>query len=342
VGDDEITVEVPAGSDRTFTLTLQNPSVTVTGEVTEDLTAGEEVDITISLELSETKLIIPDADYYGESANNGGRLIQINGLNDSGWIERDYNDFGLGYSQTEHFIPYDVDFDNKGRIYVANHAFFPHGGIIRFDHINDQTPVQIIDGEGVASLAIDRNNGLIYYLQMSDGYELKRCNLDGLNEYSYYPDIGAFTGEGIAIDNVGMLYIATDSYNIYKVDPSGSGSQFPVYYMDGVYVWDVLFKDGFIYAADADAQKILKFDPNNIETPLDDLGDNPGDPSFDGPRRFVAIVNRKFFLVDEDFSNYDEDDSLVSFEDFTGLNFASYQNLSDPFSFYMWYGSAAH
>ena len=335
VGDNEITIEVPAGNDRTFSLTMHNPSVTVTGEITEDLTAGEEVDITVPLELNETKLIIPDADYY----NDGGRLVQIDDMTGSGWIERDYSDLGLGFTLEGHFIPYDVDFDDQGRIYVANFENNPSGGIIRFDHINDTNPIKITN-EKVPALVVDRENDLVYFLQSdSESYYLYRCNLDGSNPYEY--PLGSFGDDpfneetlGLTIDDEGMLYLAyrPDGTAIQKINPAGSGSYEDAYWSGGTNFFDVMFKDGFIYAADADGTEIQKL--NTDLNLLDTLGDEAEEPEFDGPRRFLAILNKNFYLIDEQWGDDDSFNSLVFFSDFNGLDFTSYQKSTDPFRFF--------
>jgi hypothetical protein len=53
---------------------------------------------------------------------------------------------------------------------------------------------------------------------------------------------------------------------------------------------------------------------------------NPGPGLFWGPRRFVAILNDKFYLIDEGVG-----DNLVSFSDF---NFNDWQRYANGFAFF--------
>jgi hypothetical protein len=228
VDAEDITLEVPSGEDRTFELTVINPSATFVGATTEDLVAGEAKDITLPLEIETTKIVVPDADYH----NGSGRLVQIDDLNGAGWIERDWEDYG--FPEITDFIPYDVDFDNSGNIYIANYSP-DYGGILKLGHINDTTPQLIINDGRVIALAVDRQNGRIYYLYNTSGdsYELRRCSLDGGNPFSYSDlslgETFSFS-KGVAVDSEGFVYIVCepglgDSLpTVYKINPSGTGS----------------------------------------------------------------------------------------------------------------------
>ena len=333
VGDDEIILEVPAGSDRTFTLTIENPSVTFTGEVTEDLTAGEEVDIVITLSLNESTIIVPDADYYS-GAYPGGRLVQIDDMNGSGWIERDYSNLNLGYSLQEDFVPYDVDFDSRGRIYVANYSS-TNGGIIRLGHINDTNPTQILSSNQIVALAVDRNNDWIYFIEAG---ALQRCDVNGANRKTY-ADASAQNAQGLCVDNEGMLYMVSnpDGFLIQQIDPSGTGVPSDTgNYGDLDYSWDVLFADNYIYVADGSfgSAKIVRFTKDL--TYVDELGYDPENHSdqFEGPHRFLAVLNRGFIVIDEYEQSSDADDRLVMFSGISGAGWTTYQSSTDPFSFF--------
>ena len=106
-----IELTVPSGSDRTFELVVyvDNPLSAATsfkGTTTADLSQGN-AEITLSMELGSTKLVIPDAD--------NTRVVQIDDMSGSGWTEK----INPGLPG---FIPYDIDFSPTGQIYIANKA----------------------------------------------------------------------------------------------------------------------------------------------------------------------------------------------------------------------------
>ena len=68
-----VTFEVPAGEARTFSLVMDTGSVVFEGSTTEDLIAGEEVEIVVEMEMMDTRIIIPDATYYNYGQSEIGR-----------------------------------------------------------------------------------------------------------------------------------------------------------------------------------------------------------------------------------------------------------------------------
>ena len=155
-----IDLDVPAGPARTFTLLLTSPSATLSAETTVDLLAGEIREILFTPKLGGTDIVIPDA------LNN--RIVQISDMTGTGWIEKGSTgptDFGGGS-----FMPYDVDFDDQGRIYIANSAGESSvGAIVRIDDINHVSATTCVKiepglGGGMNALAVDRINGYVYYI----------------------------------------------------------------------------------------------------------------------------------------------------------------------------------
>ncbi len=149
-----LTVSVPAGSARTFTLLLNSASATLQGVATVDLQPGENTTITLSPTLSATQIVIPD--FYN------GQIVQISDMTGAGLTKISAGNLP-GIST---FSPYAVDFDNQGRIYIANNTVNTTEGLIRIDDINHPSSLTVVDGPysaGINSLAIDRTNGLIYY-----------------------------------------------------------------------------------------------------------------------------------------------------------------------------------
>ena len=100
-----ITVSVPAGPARTFTLLLNSASATLQGSATVDLQAGQTTSINLTPTLGATQIVIPD--------NLNNRIVQISDMNGSGWVAKIGDDFGLAGQLLQ---PYAVDFDSTGRI----------------------------------------------------------------------------------------------------------------------------------------------------------------------------------------------------------------------------------
>ncbi len=335
-----LTLEVPAGEARTFTLDMSNKTATFSGSVTEDLTAGEETELTIPLELTGMKLIVPDAAYH---LAEGGRIVQINDMTGAGWIEKDYADFSsLGHSSPDNFVPYDVDFDDKGRIYIANNTTSGGmGGIIRLDDINDTSPEAIVTGTEVSSIAIDRLNDLIYYF-IYDGdlftYFLKQYNYSTGDKKEYNLSTYELIPERLAVDDDGMVYIVHDyGAGVQKFNPSGEGSLTGNSY-SAEDTKEVVHKNGHIYVADLGGElspRVIK-----LTTDLDYVDELPGKPDetdpFHGPQRFLAVLSDKIYVIDEGVEELapDENNRIVAFDDITGSGWVTYQNSSDPFSFF--------
>ena len=89
-----ITVSVPAGPARTFTLLLNSASATLQGSATVDLQAGQTTSIKLTPTLGATQIIIPD--------NLNNRIVQISDMNGSGWVAKIGDDFGLAGQLLSH------------------------------------------------------------------------------------------------------------------------------------------------------------------------------------------------------------------------------------------------
>ena len=177
----QFVVEVPDGQERTFEVTASvsdtsdSAALTFSGIVTRDLTAGEPAAVTVPVDqLASTKIVIPDPGYYKY------RLVQIDGMSGGGWSTLDYN-FNARFTYSEDFRPWDTDFDNQGRIYIANRTAGVSGDlgrVLRIDNINGDNFYEYPDaGYGLMCLTVDRNNELLYYADLNG--TLHQCNLDG-------------------------------------------------------------------------------------------------------------------------------------------------------------------
>src|SRR3990172_2388750 len=118
-----ISLSVPSGSFRQFEVTAftapgdPNPAVTFRGTAAANLPAGETVSVPVLMRLSEIRIIVPDF--------LNGRIIVMDDMSGAGWTVIDGGKLGLDTIQ-----PFDVDFDARGRIYIADQV---SNGIIRID-----------------------------------------------------------------------------------------------------------------------------------------------------------------------------------------------------------------
>ncbi len=337
-----ITVEVPAGVDRQFELIAyigpSNPSAATSfkGKATVDLAAGETKNITLNMIVNETKLVIPDA------TNNyaGGKLLQIDDITGGNSKTITGGDIGLGT-----FTPYDVDFDSQGRIYIANNA----GGtgtsmVLRIDNMDATSYTSIADDTGwfgIRSLAIDRPNELIYY---STSTELYRWDI-GISTRTQLTITGIGAIRGMAVDKDGILYIAGNNgagaNAVFKYDPDAQ-SVVDFYDVPGLDPWDVMVKTPYLYVANNNGTSNnailqLDLDLNLIKgygDEIEGINTNPG--QFYGPHRFLAILNKKLTILDDDTAG-NRVDKLVSIDDMNGTNWTTMPTTGDGQSLFTFF-----
>lgn len=323
-----LNIEVPAGS-QDISVSANIDSATNTSAVTAaggstsaTFSIGETQNLTVAVGVTETKVVIPD---YQNS-----RLIQINNINE--WATDGYGwklitDTDIGFP-TGYFYPYDVDFDSLGRIYIANYvATSMEGVIIRIDDLDATTYTALGSGGGspISSVAVDRNRQLIYYTinTMSLLYQMDyNGNLTDTSSWGTfeYP-------RGIAVDSDGIVYIVggSDAQHIYKFNPSTGITELDhdnTVYTYLAYPWDVTVKGTNVYVSNmnaADGFLILEVDQNlgllnnYYNTAANLLAPNNGE--FFGPHRFLAILNRRFYLTDENEFDPSEAERVTSFND---------------------------
>ncbi|MEW6527527.1 MAG: hypothetical protein AB1444_12810 [Spirochaetota bacterium] len=315
-------IEVPSGIQRTIEVLANTPSATLRGVAIVDLEPGEQ-SVDIYMHLYQTKIIIPDYNNY--------RLVQIDDMDGSGFIA--INAGSIGFSGT--FAPYDVDFDDIGRIYIANYAS-GYENIIRINDATSSSSVVINTADfEISTVAVDRIRNYIYF---ADWQTLYRCNLDGSNLKQDF-DTGSMTYfEAISVDDNGNLFISCyypSDYSIVKFNPNiGNGQIIAHSPLVSYKYWDVIFKNAQCIAAYDDTSglndAIVILNTSNL-TIVNQYGtgttnSNPLPGQFWGPRRFVAILNENFYLIDEGVG-----DNLVSF---SNLNFENWQRYADSFTFF--------
>jgi hypothetical protein len=331
VGTDSVTLEVPAGVARTFTLLANTPSVTLKGEATVDLLPGETKEIVLAPLAFDSQIIVPDYRNY--------RLVQIADMAGTGWKAIQFSNLGLGMTNNTQFAPYDVDFDAQGRIYIANQ----YDGVVRLDDINDSLAEWLVRGAstavGALAIAIDRQQNYLYY---TNGSILNRVVIDPLGTPSPLNVTGVTNITGMAVGLDGILYLANYLYNsggsLVKYDPGTAQVVASYSDLESTDPWDATVQGGFVYATyvNASSKKIVRLDLNlNF---VDQHSGPSGDPLY-GPRRFVAILGRRLHVIDEGYHGGDSN-RLVAFRDMTGDGWTTYGSTgsgTDQFNFFDYY-----
>ncbi len=324
---DIISFNVPAGPAREFTVTAQvapgDPSAALSfiGSTTADLDAGATVTLSITMGLYETKLLIPDQLNY--------RIIQIDDLTGTGWVAKTGNDIG---HTSPSVIPSDVDFDALGRIYIANHGYSTgEDVVIRINNINDTAGIQIqsYSGNAIKAVAVDRINHMVYFAHDSQVF---RTDYDGNNIKNDFNMTGILSINGLAVDEEGYLYIAHGTAGaaptVSKYNPNSGNGGITATYTTGLqYPNDVIVKNEYVYILDYDnsfpydSSRIVQLNKDlQYVTQLADNGSgSTGD--FLGPQRFAAILNRRFYICDDDGNDYNQaNERILAFDDMLGSN----------------------
>jgi hypothetical protein len=322
-----IDLDVPAGPARTFTLLLTSPSATLSAETTVDLVAGGVREIFFTPKLGGTDIVIPDA------LNN--RIVQISDMTGTGWIEKGStgpSDFGGGS-----FMPYDVDFDDQGRIYIANSAGESSvGEIVRIDDINHVSATTCVKiepglGGGMNALAVDRINGYVYYIT---GYSpvLYRKNIRSatiasdsreVSDLSVEPEIGtSFNPTAIAVDAEGCIYfvINAGTNNVLKYDPRLPLGSRVVVTNSLESPWDIAIMNGKVLVSDPGTNSIAYSDLNLNYPSSFDYSPAP----FVGPERFLGVADLSGIYVIDELYTVAVTDRLVYMDDISGVGWVFY------------------
>ncbi len=321
-----MTVSVPAGPARTFTLLLNSASATLSGSATVDLQPGETKSISLTPALSATQIVIPDA--------NNGRIVQISDMNGTGWTAIDYTN--LGNNPTGQSIhPVAIDFDNQGRIYVADSNM----GLFRIDDINHALNDEIIDSSSMSIVAVDRTNGLVYYGTGSTTLLQKSVANIGASPVSLSLTELLTGPSAIAVDDQGILYMAVQATttSIVKFNPTlPAGSRVVATSTYGFsfssYPRGIMVKGAYVYVTDPTAGKLVRLD-KNLQL-VDTFSGSPTSP-FTRPETFVATLNKMLTVIDEGTSV----DRLTAFNDMTGAGWTTLGSVTNgsgqnQFAFY--------
>ncbi len=329
--NESISLNVPAGNQRQLQVTAYvaagDPSAALSfrGTAIADLPGGETVNVPVKMGLNETKIVAPDnvltTTFPYQTTK---RIVVMNDINGTGFASLTQTEVtALGLSPGL-FIPYDISFDARGRMYIANYSTI---GIIRIDDINGKnflqgsstTPIRFgITGAiaSVVTVAVDRNNNWVYFATSSALY---RSTLDGLftQQLTMPSSFTSFNSiRGIDVDDAGMLYIigspiSAAPVNLIKYDPNnGQQIQIGTGYLTTSSITpsiiDVMVRGQYIYVANingtANRQFLQLTFSNDAFTLIDGKGtrNTSGTPAgtFFGASRFIAIRSDGFFLID--------------------------------------------
>ena len=341
--ESSLTLEVPAGAAREFSLNASNVSVTTVGSTVQDLTAGTTVEISIPLKLSGTKIIVPDG------FNN--RIVQIDDMAGTGWNPLLYGDIGL---EDWEFEPTEVDFDNSGRIYAALTGEFL--GIIVLDSIDAANYEMFVPGtvmEGAVDyyteqvLAVDRNSDVLYVPAKADtnGDQVDELfilafSTEGVSGpqliYDLSSDIGTLTSSDIfamGVDSAGLLYLigSPDGSIIYKLDlsqPAGSRVLDSVSFSD-FNPADMIVKDDKVYVGGTFSVlaggPIRRYDLNLNQEDGDITGKADTTDPFWGIAALLLHPGGNFLVADTD----GEISRLVAFDDFSTAGWTTFSPFDD-------------
>ena len=342
-GESSITLEIPAGSSRTFEISINNETSAFGGTETADLESGMSVDVSIDVEMNDLKLIVIDR--FNE------RLVQLDDMTGAGWTEKEALDYSLF---TDLLITNDVDYDQYGRIYTTvtdtgTNIF----SIVRINSIGEldedfRISAPNLSTPSIYALAVDRNNNFIYYTYGNGtGETVVKADYSG-NILTTY-DSGLFFSDGgpgiqgLAVDPDGYVHIAYDPLGdgraVEKLDPSGSGQI--VAYNEMMYgAFDAQYKDGYLYFVGYDFDSfeiplVYRLPVNyNATTSPDTLDGNPNDveDTFWGALRFLVSLDGSLYIIDDDAFEA----RIIKFDDITGAGWESFQATDigkSPFNF---------
>lgn len=335
-GSGAITIPVPAGSARQFEVIANvapgDPSAALSfrGITTADLTAAT-MSVPVAMSLNETKIVIPDAYNY--------RVVTIDNFSITHWNPI------TSLSGVTTLFPYDISYDSRGRIYIANNST---QGVIRVDNSNGSN-VKIFSPSpsNVLTIAVDRKNNIVYYATSTALY---KNTLDGTNQLSLTSFAPIYYINGIEVNTNGMLFIVGTNLSgtayviLYNPNAnSGSGAMLTQYGPGNLsQPWDVINYPPNIYVANLNGgpnYKIIQFtlDSSNNFVPAGNYGVSGTTTAkgvFYGPNRFLAIRNDSLVILDNGGTT---DRKLISMDDITGTNWMTYGTAGigvDAFKFY--------
>lgn len=326
-----INISIPEGNDITFELMVNMESgyigaaTSFKGTATADVASDNAV-ITLNMEVSSTKLVVPDAYNY--------RIVQIDDMTGAGWATRTWSD--LGFGSNIDFMPYDIDIDQYGNIYIANNVYSVSiGGIYVIDSIAFTSGIPLVptyyaalDGNApIEAVTVDKNTNRVYGIAWNGVYY---WDAPGIHTNFFIP--GTETVTGLAVDNDGNVYISgsrtvgQDSW-IGKYSSTGAFlTEYTVVSTNEAFS-DITILNNELYATKSGGvSQIEKFDLDlNLLDSYGTSGATGTEGEFVGPYNFVAVMNKKLTIVD----GTDYAAQLISVDDINGTNWRTFGSWDD-------------
>jgi hypothetical protein len=329
---DAVVLSVPTGPDREFDGVAAFPdSIQSFAKAFSDRKLADVppqgVQVPLSLLLSETQLVVGSPHLSNNIGMREDRSDTVTSI-------ADYNTLGLLASSS--LRARDLDFDEQGRLFVANtdDTFSSDGGVFQISDINDTADFVVRGGVEASAVAVDSEESRVYFVDsgvspptlQSVGFDGSGLTNHDLSDLPFYGSTMAITG--LDAGPGGDLYISgfdTASSPLVsgsaRFDPD-SDSVVSSYDTSPDEPYDVLAKGNNVYVLRVD-QSEPSSRPSGVYqltrsmSEVDSLA-TTGDPTsnvgeFDSPVRFTAKENSGFYVVDDGDSSV-----VVYFEDMSG------------------------
>jgi hypothetical protein len=337
-----VSVTVPAGSNRTFTLTAQATNAVFTGTKSVDLAPSTTVSLSITLAAKEPKLIAP-------LGSKIARFDDATGMTSTSIAAADLTD-GTGTALSDlpaSFSFSDASWDTEGYIYASS-GDTGADSAYRILKIRDVTNGGQADAflkvsSPVTSIAVDRTNGLLLYCTKGDNHfsyrtlklsDTGNTNLDLANP-GYNEELATIGLSGTVIaldaDDAGIVFLlCEDSANTgHLVRLSGSmGANSVMTYASSATIElaagtpvDVQVAGSSVYVLfEAGAQAIESFVAADLSggTSSGSIvgstgGPNAASETFASPQRFLIGPSGSIAVLDRNEATTPATNSVVSF-----------------------------
>lgn len=344
-GSSSLELQVSPG-ERTFsvagTITDAESFVTeVTGEATAQVTAGETTRVTVNLdEITDSRIL------FADGANQ--RVVMMDDMEGNGWQEFSSSDPSFGEV-------YDVDYDGRGRIYVA--AQF---GLFRMDNMQGEGLVQLnqelviqelLASSSAWSVAVDKDSSSVSFLVGGTNAQVVHGELDTTQPWTAdqasilsvstelppaaltsLPDGRLVLGSGASL----LVFEPQSPTNVSFYDAAGSGIQ------------DLMVSDGLVWSLGAfstTGNVVVEADPEQDFQKVGGFGTITGSEvvpteqeEFAQPVTFGATARDGFYVGDADPAGSLYDLARVAyFTDSNGVDWSTFGNYGaqeGQFSFY--------
>jgi hypothetical protein len=326
---DVISMTVPGGGLRSFMVTAQvapgDPSAVKSfrGSSIANVPSGGTVHVPVIMKLYETKILVPD-EY------NQRLVLLVDNVNPNNWNATITGpQIGAGT-----MYPYDIDYDSRGRIYIAN--WVGSGtDIIRTDDLNGTNLRQfninfagIFDLTYVTGIAIDRKRDILYCISSTELFKVPLACIENNTMVGVVrldsPSNAIWSNlYGIDVDEDGYLYIVngyTGNWRITKYNPNitTAGIMYQLAFPSLSWGYDIKVEKPYIYvlnSSGAAGYQVIKYhiDYESPTTATYSIAEHYGtsiatatlaDGRFYGPRRFVGIRNDGFIIIDNNEGSY--------------------------------------